>query len=261
MQIEGALDHIRRGRKQSQIIKGLYLNLHLVITMKKGANTPDRVPRKKHVEYLYQILYAIRNVNQLIVTEKNRDTLLEKACHLMIETKRYTCCRIIYTDADGNVEKIYDTSPNLPSHNVKNPLESYPCSKIISGDRVTVISDPETTCDGCPLYSGDSGHSVLAAALRHERRRYGVLAAEVPRGMTDPEELALFKEVAGDIGYALHALDAEEDRARAIDALRESEKQLRSLLDSGGDGVTVNVLGKLVYVCLLYTSPSPRDRG
>ncbi|MCK4280365.1 MAG: hypothetical protein KAW94_07285, partial [Candidatus Thorarchaeota archaeon] len=44
----------------------------------------------EHSEYLYSVLSATRNVNQLIVKETDPDLLLQKACELLIETRGYS---------------------------------------------------------------------------------------------------------------------------------------------------------------------------
>ena len=36
---------------------------------------------------------------------------------------------------------------------------------------------------------------------------------------------------------------------------------LLTTLNTNAQNITLRVLGKATYACLLYTSPSPRDRG
>ena len=210
-------------------------------------NITDRVRQENHIEYLYQVLLAIRNVNQLIVTEKDRHSLLQRACDMMVETKGYNHCRIMYLENKGKIDHIYDTSPEVSKTGI-NKVELYPCIDKLTTDKVTVFSDPETACNGCPLYSGATDYSILGMKLNHENKIYGYFTAAVPEKMTGPEELSLFKEVAGDLAYALHSLDLEDARDKAVKELEASEKRYRNLLESGMDGVTVNILGKLVYV-------------
>lgn len=44
---------------------------------------------EKRIEHLNSVLKAIRNVNQLIIEEKDRDSLLWKACDALIEARGY----------------------------------------------------------------------------------------------------------------------------------------------------------------------------
>ncbi len=207
----------------------------------------EQIRQEQHIEYIYQILLAIRNVNQLIVSEKDRDVLLQKSCDLMVETKGYNFCRVIYTDQKGNVIKLFDSDPDEILRLEYTDPSHYPCMDRWGTDTVTILDDPPEDCGECPFYSGASGYAVLGMRLSHSGKNYGYFTAAVPEGMTGREELDLFEEVVGDISYALHALDLEEERSKAERELEESENRYRNLLELGMDGVTVNVLGKLVY--------------
>jgi len=54
-----------------------------------GRDITKRKRAEERIEHLNSVLKAIRNVNQLVVTEKDRDTLLQKACDALIETRGY----------------------------------------------------------------------------------------------------------------------------------------------------------------------------
>ena len=48
-----------------------------------------RIKADENIKHLNSILKAIRNVNQLIVVETDRDILLQKACDTLIEACSY----------------------------------------------------------------------------------------------------------------------------------------------------------------------------
>lgn len=52
-------------------------------------HTTDRKRAQEKIEHLNAVLKAIRNVNQVITTEKDRDRLIEKACGHLVETRGY----------------------------------------------------------------------------------------------------------------------------------------------------------------------------
>lgn len=207
-----------------------------------------RKQAEAHSRYLYQALLAIRNVNQLIVTEKVRENLLQRACDLMVESKGYNHCRIMLLNEQGEVDKIYDTGSSLSKIDVNKKIDVYPCIDKLGANQPTVFTDPVNTCMGCPLYSGASDYAIIGMALSYKEKTFGYLTAAVPSNMTGREEVSLFNEVVGDISYALRALEVEDEKKKAVDALAASEKRYRNLLDSGLDGVTVNILEKIVYV-------------
>lgn len=181
----------------------------------------DRKRMEEHIEYLYQVLLAIRNVNQLIVTEKDKDKLLKQATELLVESKGYLGSWIGLVDESMVLEKIYQT--NYPGEfdllGEKMGDSDFLCLTDNS-QKVNVYSSDSGTCGLCPFrISGTQLHNILSARLVHEGKVYGVLTAAVPKGMIGQEELDLFDEVAGDISYALYGLEVEEDRSSYQDQL------------------------------------------
>ena len=58
---------------------------------------------EKRLQHLHQILHAIRNVNQLITTEKDRHRLIEQACRLLAEGRGYFTAWIALLNEQGQV--------------------------------------------------------------------------------------------------------------------------------------------------------------
>ena len=51
--------------------------------------------------HLNAILSAIRNVNQIIVSEKDRSQLIRKSCKMLIETEGFSNAWIVLYDTEG----------------------------------------------------------------------------------------------------------------------------------------------------------------
>ena len=61
---------------------------------------------------------------------------------------------------------------------------------------------------------------------------YGLSSVSTPTDFTaDEEERALFKEVAGDIAFALHSIKLDEERKRAEEALQEYSERLEEMVE------------------------------
>ncbi len=52
----------------------------------------------QRAEHLNRVLRAIRDVNQLIVSEKDRDVLIKRACEILIDTRGYQHTWIVLLD-------------------------------------------------------------------------------------------------------------------------------------------------------------------
>jgi len=67
--------------------------------------------------------------------------------------------------------------------------------------------------------------------LEYGGKVYGISSVSVPAEfVADEEEQKLFHEVAGDIAFALHNMELEEERKRAEEMLRESKERLSQII-------------------------------
>ena len=176
------------------------------------------------------VLRAVRNVNQLITREKDRSTLLRRACEILTETRGYRSAWIGLGDA-GRLMRIAAESgigEGFAAARAEWERTGWPaCGRQALADgEVAVLHDPKTNCTQCPLSRTYRDSAALAAPLRHEGRDYGVLVVALPRAAADDaEERSLLAEVAGDLAFALHATEVE-DRHRAAEAREAHLKQV-----------------------------------
>jgi len=92
---------------------------------------------------------------------------------------------------------------------------------------VVITRDMASSCTACPLADKYGGGSALSVRLEHEGRVYGLLSiCTTSLYAEDEEELLLLLRIAGDIAFALHSLELEKQRRRAIDSLVEMTKLL-----------------------------------
>ncbi|NLP06561.1 PAS domain-containing protein [Candidatus Fermentibacteria bacterium] len=173
--------------------------------------------------HLAAVLRAVRNVNQLIVREKDRRTLLNRACETLVETRGYLSAWIAETDANGHVLGTYMAGTGASFSILEERLLAgrWPAcaGHAMAGRGVVVVGNPRDECGDCPLALDYDVSAALSAPLRHEDRNYGVLTVSLPCEMADiDEERDLVGEVATDLGLALHSLELEE--LHRIDEMR-----------------------------------------
>jgi PAS domain S-box-containing protein len=199
---------------------------------------------EERIVRLNSVLKALRNVNQLIVREKDRTSLVQKACDLLVESPSYSLAWILLVDEDKDFVSF--TAAGLDKRLYSSIFEQLKrgeyleCAReIFSNERsFAFCDDVERYHKGCPLASYHIGRAGFTSRLEYEGRVYGVMSVDVPRdAVLDAEEQGLFLELAGDISFALANIGNEERRKQAEEALRQSEEKCRAIFDAAVDGI------------------------
>ncbi len=193
---------------------------------------------EQRITHINRVLDSIRLINKLIVYEKDRQSLLQRACNLLIETRGFRAAWAALYDERGRLAVSAETGIG---ENFKNLVSEMECGKMpycycrMKEHKSSVFSfrDVATMCSTCPLASRYPDSAALVGALRHNEREYGILAVALPVGMVDDEnELSLFGELTGDLGYALYSLEQEEKR-------RQAEELYGLLFNTSRDGILI----------------------
>ncbi len=186
--------------------------------------------RETDERQLMDVLRAVRSVNQLIAREKDEGALLRRACEILTETRGYRSAWLAVTDASGRMRSADESNIGEPFSALREHLSGgrWPaCAQGALADKnVAILRDPKAECGECPIAGSCRGSAALAVALRHGERDYGVLTVTLPLAAADDrEERALVAELAGDLAFALHAIDLETQR-RAAEAREAHVKQV-----------------------------------
>ncbi len=208
----------------------------------------ERVRTSAQIEHLNSVLRAIRSVNQLIVTEKSRGRLLERAMEVLVETRGYTSAMCVHLDdnevPDFVAHSMATGESTLASRDTIRLSGLTACmTQALKIDGGVVLESDALECSGCPLASFYPNKCRLAQGLVHDGKVYGVLVIALPEGVRpDAEEIDLFDEIAGDISFALHGM--------GVDSLREEiEDRFRIITESSADAIFVTDReGRYTYV-------------
>jgi PAS domain S-box-containing protein len=173
---------------------------------------------EERINHLNLTLRSVRNINQLITREKNRDRLIKGVCNILVESRSCNNAWIALFDESRKLvawaESGFrdDFSPMLE---LLNQGKLPPCAqKAMKQKRAVVTEDPPTMCTGCPIIPDIPDVGSMTTRLEYEGYVYGVISASLQKTLlSDKGQVALFKEVAADIAFALHdiALGAERD--------------------------------------------------
>lgn len=191
-----------------------------------------RKQSERKVEHLNLVLLGIRNVNQLITRERDRDRLLKGVCDCLIETLGYHNAWIalfneslgLVATAEAGLGRDFLTLVNMFE---RGELTNCARRALKQSDIVT-IKDPLSTCGDCPLSEKFSGRSGMIVRVEYRGQVYGILCVSIPADLIEDEvEQSLFKEVAGDVAFALYNIEIEKEHKKAEEALKESIKQVQ----------------------------------
>ncbi|MFW5862299.1 MAG: PAS domain-containing protein [Spirochaetota bacterium] len=210
----------------------------------------DITPRKKAEEKTRTIsrLYnVLSHVNQRIVKTRDRKELLLKVCDDIIEFGMFQFAWIGITDpTSGQVVPMAssgDDSDFLDQFKIstKNGKEGTGASETLREGNCIVINDIEKYEMNSQWKKAAIEHgfrSIAVAPIKSRNEMTGALNIYSSRsGFFDREEVNLIKEVASSISFALDSIYDEEERLKAEEALRESEKRWKFALEGSQDGV------------------------
>ena len=184
-------------------------------------------------EHLNGVLAVIRDVNQLIVREKEVKTMLQESCNILSSNHVYGDVWIMTLNDELQIEHIVgtDSSSNFEAFKSKVKTSWKPYCLDKKDKQFTYIEDTQKTCTECPLKDIYDTKGAFNIELKHENKLYGYLNISVDKKyILDNDELALLDEVAGDIAYALYNIFREQ-------LLREQDERYRFVTEAASDGI------------------------
>jgi PAS domain S-box-containing protein len=192
---------------------------------------------EKRIEHLNRVLRAIRNVNQLITKEKNLDRLLKGACENLIETAGYFNAWIVLLDESGKYVTHAEMGLGkdfLPMIDLFKNGKIVDCGKnALSQSGMIVTETPADTCTDCPLSGKYADRAAMTIRLEYMGKTLGLIAVSISKEfINDEQEYSLFKEVAADIAFALHGIEAENLRKQAEQDLNKYREHLEELVEA-----------------------------
>jgi PAS domain S-box-containing protein len=193
--------------------------------------------KKDKAERLNLVLRAIRNVNQLLVKEKDRARLIQSICDNLIENRGYHNAWVVLLDEAGRLVLSAEAGLGrqflLIAEQLKCGVLTKCAQTAIAQSGVVLTEDPISDCKDCPLSESYAGRGGMTLRLMHEGHVYGIMSLSIPKQfIQDPEEHALMEEIAGDIAFKLHTIELEEERRQVKEALSESEKTLSRIVQA-----------------------------
>ena len=211
------------------------------VAERTAALTAEVAERKKSQErehHLNRLLRTIRNINQLIVHEKDPARLIEQACALLVKTDGYRSAWIALNSQDGPISLVaqagWGESFEPFRERLYQGLIPQCFAEARSAENGITVFNSHQDCSECPLLKNLTNSQSCIVTIRHGTENFGTLGINFMAGKKiDDDETGLLSEVAHDLGFAMHAIMT--DKAR-----KESEEKLQVITDSTPDAVILN---------------------
>lgn len=165
---------------------------------------------------LTRMVLTIRDINQLIVRERDPLRLLEQACQQLVAGRGYDFVWIGLLETDGfTLKAVASAGEKMELGKFASRLDLPPgaptCAVNALRARHTLRVPEDDPCAACPILLHHLQRISLALPLIHEGRGLGTLVVDhtAPSAFFDEEETALLEELAGDLAHALAVLQAE----------------------------------------------------
>ncbi len=215
----------------------------------------ERKATEQRINSLNRLLKTISEVDSRLIKVVDEKSLLEDVCRILVESGGYLLTWVGKADPE-TMRAVPVARAGQDAHLVDSlvvrwddsPEGRGPFGTAIRTGRRVVVQDTETNRSISPWRTFAARLGIQSMAVLPLRRGGAVTAALVAYAgapsFIDEEEVGLLEELAGDLSFALDALDARE-------ALRDSEERYRALF--GG------MLNGFAYCEMLWEDGRPHD--
>lgn len=190
----------------------------------------DRMQAEARIEHLNRVLRAIRSVNQLIVTASSVDELIQKACTILADRRSYISALIVLTDENDRPFAHAEEGAGVDFHHfieqIKQGTLPLCCGSAKKKGGIYLTRGKDTICEACPVASVCVSPQKMSILLEHQKTVYGYLVVRVDIDIAmDDEEEKLLIELAGDLAYSLHNMEAKKIMLRTEEEKKKLEAQ------------------------------------
>ncbi len=215
-----------------------------ICILTSGEDITEKKKAEKRINHLNSVLKAIRNINQLVVRDKNKETMLQMTCNILTEARGYEAIIIASLNDKNNFDtvKYNGFNKDIPIFCKQVKADNYPLciSKALDNNELIRIIDKTTAKEDCFFANTCIGKEVAIVRIEHNKKLMGILIIMLSGDvLIDDEEKELLTEVTGDLGFALHNIQLEKAHKTSEMMLKESEDRFRNLFNNIANSVAV----------------------
>jgi PAS domain S-box-containing protein len=196
---------------------------------------------RRRIQHLNSVLRAIRNINQLIVREKDMKKLVQQTCQLLTESREFYQVWVALFNKESEEVEVVGSGKGDDIDSLKKQLQEGDLPECIQKclqEGTECIFGDEGDCTLCSVYGNNEGTGKIVLRLQHKNHLFGVLNVSLPKSsLNDKEEIALLSEIAHDISFALYNMKLEKQQAFTLQELMQSENKFRTLVENAFDAI------------------------
>jgi len=227
---------------------------------------------------LQRLTTVLSQTNALIVRVDSPQALFDEACRIAVATGGFEMAWVGAVDPDTHLVSVVAAYGSTGSYldGIRVSVDDVPEGRGPTGRALregqpsicrNIARDPRMAPWRAKALAAGFGASAAfpLKTLDAVTHAYTIYAREV--GWFSDEQVALLKELASDMSYALGVLAGERQRREAEEQLVASENRFRSLIENSSDLITIaDAAGRMLYVSpsaqrLLGIGPQERVRG
>jgi PAS domain S-box-containing protein len=218
-------------------------------------NVTEHKRNEERIAKLTCLYAALSRVNETIIRVRDVESLYHEVCRIVSEE----CAFPLVWIGEVKGQQVVPAAWYGPASDyvkeikveTKGELGQGPTGTSIRENRA-VINDDFVTNPATSPWREKAGRYGFRASAAFPLRRQGKVIASLTLyalepGVFDAEQVGLLESLSADISYALDALDHEQLRVRAEEALRESERRLSEIIDFAPDATfAINKEGEVI---------------
>jgi PAS domain S-box-containing protein len=211
--------------------------IHPALKGKLGATNQE-------IDHQKKVLFSIQNINRLIVTEHNKQSLINNVCHELTASCGYFSSWIMLLDEKGDFESVYHSgfgklfSPLFDK--LKQNIFTNCAVRTLKQKEIILTSSPLKTCKDCPFSKHYEDRSAMSVCIRYEQKTFGMLTVSISSHFLDEkEDQILLQKIANGLGLALNNIESD-DRIKHFSKLVKTLPQPMSVVSSDYRYMAVN---------------------
>ncbi|QIA07321.1 hybrid sensor histidine kinase/response regulator [Draconibacterium halophilum] len=202
------------------------------------------------IAHLHKIIDTSRKIQRLIISEKQPESILDKTCKVLVDTRGYCFAWIALFDDEQHIKYFTSSGDASIIDNIDTKLLS---NGLLEKLRQDISDTTESVITNLPaelLNNLDTKTwTPFLAPIKENKQTLGVLCAAIPaKDAIHPKEEIGFVDLSNNITYALSKFKQNKELKKSLKQLEEQKEYFRFLSESSFEGIIIHDKGTILEV-------------